>query len=90
MYSIWTKNIKDQEDKVSFESSILGSKKILDRLKNLIDEERTGLEYTQQDHKSFDTPNWQYKTAYLFGYMSALMWMRRLVDLDQQKAITNE
>jgi len=90
MYSIWTKNIKDPEEKVSFESSILGSKRVLNRLRTLIDEEKTGLDFTEQDHKSFDTPNWQYKTAYFFGYAAALMWIRRLIDLDQQKDITNE
>ena len=90
MYSLWTQNIKDPEEKVSFEGSILGSKRVLNRLKDLIDVERSGVDSVEQDHKSFDTPNWQYKTAYFFGYAAALMWIRRLIDLDQQKAITNE
>jgi len=90
MYSLWTQNIKDPEEKVSFEGSILGSKRVLNRLKDLIDAEKNGVEYTEQDHKSFDTPNWQYKTAYFFGYLSALNWIRRLIDLDQQKDIKND
>ena len=90
MYSLWTKNIKDPEEKVSFESSILGSKRVLNRLKDLIDEERKGVEFVEMDHKSFDTPNWTYKMAYFFGYAAALMWIRRLIDLDQQKDLTNE
>lgn len=90
MYSLWTKNIKDQEEKVSFEGSILGSRKVLNRLKDLIDEEKKGVDFVEMDHKSFDTPNWTHKTAYFFGYAAALMWIRRLIDLDQQKDIVNE
>ena len=90
MYSIWTKNLKDPEEKNNFESSILGSKKVLERLKEILDEERLGLDYTEMDIKSFDTPGWDYKQAYKNGYRAALKYADMLINLDNQKVADNE
>lgn len=85
MITAWTKNIKDPVEKDRFVLSIQGSKPILDRLKELLKEDEIGLDRSETDIKTFDTPGWDYKQAYKNGYRKCLQMTNELIDLDQQK-----
>ena len=85
LYQQWTSHIKDPNEKFDFEKSIFGSRRILDRLRQLLKEEENSLEASELSVASFDSPNWAYKQAYKNGYRSCLNVLKKLIDLDQQE-----
>jgi hypothetical protein len=86
MYDIWTSNLQTPEEKERFNNSLRGSKTVLDRLAEIIDQKEMDLDRSQKSLKQYQTPNWQYETAHKNGYASALTNIRELINLDQQKA----
>lgn len=85
MYIGWTKHLKDEEEKKRFENEIQGSRRVLDRLWLLLDEEEHTLDRSELDIKNFDQPNWEYKQAYKNGYRASIRTLKKLIDLDQQQ-----
>lgn len=85
MYTKWTQHIKDQNEKVDFEKFIKGSKPVLDRIKDILNDEENSLDRSETDIRSFDQPNWEYKQAYKNGYRACINVIKTLVDLDQQR-----
>ncbi len=86
MFSVWTKHLKEEE-KEGFQKRVLGAKKVLERLKELLSEDYQGLDRIETDSRVFDKPNWDYRQAYANGYKACLKQYIKLVDLDQQKEI---
>lgn len=84
MYTKWTQHISDPEQKSRFENTIISSRPVLDRLKELLKEEERGLDRSEIDIKTFDQPNWEFRQAYKNGYRSSLNILMKLIDLDQQ------
>ena len=84
MYTMWTKHLEDTNEKVEFEKTVLGSKRILDRLKDILKEQEDALNIGEVLPKNYDTPNWAYKQAHSNGYRQCLGVLKKLVDLDQQ------
>lgn len=72
MITAWTKNCKSVEDKERFENQFKGSQAVLERLQELLDEEKRGLEAAEISPKIYDTPNWDYKQAHTNGFKAAL------------------
>lgn len=85
LYQQWTNHIKDDSDKEEFTKAIYGSKRILNRLRDLLQEEENSLEASELSAASFDKPNWAYKQAYKNGYRSCLNVLKKLIDLDKQE-----
>ena len=85
MYSKWTSHIKDDTEKQNFRLEVLSSKRVLERLKQVLDEENSTLDHSEVDVRQFDQPNWEYRQAFKNGYRSALSIQKKLIDLDQQE-----
>lgn len=84
MYLDWTKNLKTDEDKTKFQSSLMSGKTALDRLLEILQEYENSLERSEIDPKVFDTPNWAYLQAYKNGYRACLSKIKTLINLDDQ------
>ena len=84
MYTMWTKHLEDINEKAEFEKTVLGSKRVLNRLKDLLDEQETALDIGETSPKNYDTPSWAYKQAHSNGYRQCLGVLKKLIDLDQQ------
>ena len=84
MYVDWTKNLKDKEEKERFENSLLGSKHLFSRMKDILDEYEKSLNRSETDLKSFDQPNWDYKQAYKNGYRACLYKIQELITVHQE------
>jgi len=84
MYSIWTKNLKDQADKAQFEKSLRNSRWILERQSEVIQEMIDSTERNERSPKVYDTPNWDYKQAHCNGFLQALYRIKELNNLDQK------
>jgi hypothetical protein len=85
MYSVWTRHLKTDQEKQEFEKYVKGSKHLLERQMQILKEEEDNLDRSELDIKSFETPNYMEKQIFKNGYRSALQFMNKLIDLDQQK-----
>ena len=90
MYTKWTSHLIVPEEKKRFESSIVGAKLVLDRLKTLVEEEEKAIEQTELDAKAYENPAWAYKQAFKNGAKAAYRSIKKLVNLDEQVTPTNE
>lgn len=88
MYTKWTSHLTDPDDKARFQNSVLGSKPVLKRLTQLIDEDVSKLEKVETNVAAFDLPNWEYRQAFYNGSKAAYNALKKLIDLDQQKQET--
>lgn len=84
MLSAWTKHLKDQELKDEFEKYIRGSKRLLERLDQLLKEEEGNLDHIEMSTKTFDSPNWAYRQAYNNGFRCCLKMLHKLINLDHK------
>jgi hypothetical protein len=84
MISAWTKHLKTEEEKERFRNSVLGSKTVLLRLQELINEMKEDVERTELDTRIYDMPNWDYRNADTTGYKRCLKQISKLINLDQQ------
>ena len=84
MYIGWTKHLQTVKEKEEFEKDVYGSKRILNHLMLLLNEEENTLDRTEMDVKAFDNPNWAYKQAYKNGYRKAISILKTMIDLDHQ------
>ena len=85
MITAWTKHLKSEEDKERFSKSVQSARHVLERLQELLDEEKSSLESAEISPKIYETPNWDYKQAHTNGFKAALKMVSKLINLDQEK-----
>jgi len=68
---------------------LMASKHVLDRLQELLDQEKAALESAEISPKMYDSPNWDYKQAHTNGFKSALRTVSKIINLDQKDTIKN-
>ncbi len=85
MISAWTKHLKTEEDKERFKNQLKGSKAVLERLQELLDEEKSSLETAEISSKIYDSPNWDYKQAHTNGFKAALKMVSKLITSDPKE-----
>lgn len=83
MITAWTKNLSSDDDIIRFQNQFKGSKAVLERLQQLMDEEKTALESAEMSSKIYDSPNWDYKQAHTNGFKAALKMVSTLIKPDQ-------
>lgn len=84
MYSAWTQHITDNKEKEDFRNSVLGAKRVLERLKALMQMDLEALNLKEVNTESYEIPNWDYKQAHTNGNKACLYKYLKLIDLDQQ------
>jgi hypothetical protein len=89
MISAWTKNLKTEEDKERFTKSLMAARHVLDRLNELLEQEKAGLESAEISHKIYDSPNWDYKQAHTNGFKAAIKLVSKLITLDPKDILNN-
>ena len=89
MYTVWTKNLKTEEDKDNFNNQLLGARPVLERLYQLLEEKEVELGRVERSKTTYANPNWAYLQAHHNGCASMLSSIKELINLDQQKE-TNE
>lgn len=86
MLTVWTKNLKTEEEKDNFNNQLLGARPVLERLTELLNEKEVELDRSERSLKAYDNPNWAYLQAHKNGCASMLQSVKELINLDQQKA----
>lgn len=85
MYTAWTSHLKDPKDKQEFEKTVQGSRRVLNRLKDILEEREKELNNSELDPNTYEEASWAYRQADINGSKRTLNSLRKLVDLDQQQ-----
>lgn len=83
MISAWTKHLKTDEEKERFKNSVLGSRTVLSRLKELVKEIEDEQDKIERDVRIYDTPSWAYRQAHLNGFKDCLSKINKIITIDQ-------
>lgn len=84
MISAWTKHLKE-DDKEKFRNSVLGSKLVLERLQDILNEMKEDVESVELNTKIYDIPNWDYRQAHTNGFKDCLNKINKLITLDPKE-----
>ena len=89
MITAWTKNCKSVDEVDKFRRSFISSKHVLERLQQLLDEEKNSLEISEISPKIYDTPGWDYRQAHTNGFKAALRMVNKLITSDPKEMTAN-
>ena len=81
----WTQHIKDPDEKSKFEALVRNAKPVLERLRDIVNEDYEVLNKMEISKKVYEIPNWDYKQAHINGYKEHTTNILKLINLDQQK-----
>ncbi len=84
---MWTKNLKTDEERTRFESTVRAARPVLERMAQLLSEEEVDITRTELSVDSYDNPNWSHKQAFKNGQRNILRKIQTLINLDQQKEL---
>ena len=82
MLSRWTQHLSNEDEKLRFKSSVLGSKVVLQRLGDILDEMDKGAIQAELSPSNYDKPSWAYKQAHNNGLRHAISLIKQLTTLD--------
>jgi hypothetical protein len=77
-YDIWSRHLPDDRRK-NFEDLVKNSTTVLERLRQLIDEELNALDGKEETESDFDSPAWAQKQAFRNGKRTGLKRVRQLL-----------
>lgn len=80
MITKWTSHLPEDQ-KQQFQNTIYSSRTVLERLQQMLDEEKASLEQAEISPRIYETPNWDYKQAHTNGFKSALQMVSRIITL---------
>jgi hypothetical protein len=82
MISAWTKHLKTEDEKTRFKNEVLGSKRVLQRLQDLLKEVEDSADSIENDPTKYDSPGWAYRQADRNGFRRALKAVNKLITVD--------
>lgn len=85
MIAQWTSNLSSQAEADAFKNEVLGSRRVLKRLQELLKIEEDGLDQAELNTKIYDIPNWDYRQADMNGCRRMLRTINKIINLDQEK-----
>lgn len=81
----WTNHLKDPDEKERFRKYVLGSKSILERQTQILDEMEEELDQLETGENQYQSPSWAALQADRNGYRRALRRIKKLNNLDQKE-----
>lgn len=85
MITKWTSHLKDEVEKERFKSSILGSKKVLERLMDMVNEIEEEMNSVEVSPKNYEIPNWDYRQAHYNGFRQCLHQLRKILTIEEDQ-----
>jgi len=79
MLEAWTRHLKTEEEKTRFKNIYSGSKQVLERLSDLLDQIENDDDELETNPKVYDVPNWPYRQADLNGHRRAIKQIKKLI-----------
>lgn len=80
MLTRWTAHLPEEE-KESFKRDIRASRSVLERLKQIIEEDEEALDKSELDQRSYSIPNWSHLQAHRNGNRQVYAVIKKLLDL---------
>lgn len=90
MYTKWTTHCKNEHEKATFEADLRRARSVLDRLKDILEQELEVAEKQEIGIEGFSSPSWPYLQAYILGCKANAKDLIKLIDLDKQKDTIHE
>lgn len=81
MLTRWTQHLQDPQEKESFKRDITASKRVLERLKQIIEEDEQSLDKSEFDHRSYGIANWSHLQAHRNGNRQIYAEIKKYLDL---------
>jgi hypothetical protein len=85
MLTVWTKNLKTEEERQNFNNQLYGARPVLSRLYELLNEKEAELGKTERSKGTYANPNWAYLQAHYNGCASMIASIKELITLDQRE-----
>lgn len=82
MISAWTDHLKTDKEKEQFKNEVLGSKRVLKRLSDILNTIEDDLDRTELSTKIYDLPGWDYRQADMNGCRRTAKTIQRLITID--------
>lgn len=80
MHIAWTAHLANKPDeKKQFEDTVIHSKAVLDRLKQLIEEKELAIDRIEYTPSEYETAGWSHKQAHLNGRRAILTDIKNLL-----------
>ncbi len=79
IHQSWIRQLKTEEERVNFKKTLLASRHVLRRLREILEEERNRLANQETSDKDFEDPNWSHKQAYRNGERKGLKYVEDLL-----------
>lgn len=89
MYTKWTEHLNTEQSE-RFKNHILGSRDILERLTDILNERERDMDLQELSLDNYNQPNWAERQAHMNGFRSCLHYVKKLIDLDQQSRSNND
>lgn len=89
MITAWTAHLDTEEDQEKFRRIVSSAKMVLDRLKTIIEDRQKVIDMIETSVEIYTKPGWDALLAHYNGEKAALKYMKKIVDLDQQKEYFN-
>ena len=75
---VWTKHIKDVEERTRFESNLRNNTLLLGRLRDILQDKLDSLDKEEVSSEDYDSPSWAFKQANRLGRKAEI---KSLMDL---------
>lgn len=90
MITAWTSHLDTDEEKDRFRRQVTSAKAVLDRVKSIIEERERVISLIETGVEIYSKPGWDALLAHYNGEKYVLSWIKKLIDLDQQKELQND
>ncbi len=85
MLSVWTKHIRDDALQAErFQQGLRSAKPILERLRDIMQEEINRLDRSETNPATYDTASWSHLQAHKNGFRQYHQLLEKLLDLDHK------
>lgn len=84
MYTAWTQHLKDPNEKIRWQNTVVAAKPVLEHIRTLLTSLEVGVGQDEVNKEYYSSPSWAYRQAHNNGYRHCLKTVLSLIDLDKQ------
>jgi len=85
MWIKWTSNLSTEAEINDFRNKVYGSKPVLDRIRQLLDEKEAAIDRSEIKLEEYENPNWSHKQAFKNGIRAACADLRLLLTIEDKE-----
>ena len=82
MKTIWTSNLKTDDEKERFKRSLLASRSVFDRLTQIIEDKERVINSMETGVEIYERPGWEALMVHYNSEKGVYQWLKELINLD--------